>query len=206
MASRCRMFVILFVAAAVPGPSAANSERRQAASTECAAQEWIPANVTVEDDFVLAMINEMARRSPSFRDRLLRIGTAPTVRARIRSTQLRIPNIARTQTAFVVNTQGWLFADIQIPPQVVFSWENVEMIAHEIEHVIEQIEGVDLITLAGQRRSGVRRFNEWRGGLFETDRATNFGDAVDREFHHRATGSSCAAALRRSDAGRVEPQ
>jgi hypothetical protein len=54
-----------------------------------------------------------------------------------------------------------------------------EIIGHEFEHAIEQIEGVDLRALASTRGSCVYRHAD---GSFETKRARQAGLAVAREF------------------------
>jgi hypothetical protein len=53
----------------------------------------------------------------------------------------------------------------------------VEYLAHELEHVLEQIEGVDLVRLKRQRVDGVAHV----GGQDETARARSVGRAVARE-------------------------
>ena len=53
----------------------------------------------------------------------------------------------------------------------------VELIAHELEHVLEQVDGTDLARLARQGLDGVV---EW-GGAYETARARSVGRLVARE-------------------------
>jgi hypothetical protein len=64
--------------------------------------------------------------------------------------------------------------------------EFVELIAHELEHVIEQLDDVEL---AASERHGV---HETRAGVFETTRATHIGRKVRREVdeagRERGTG------------------
>jgi hypothetical protein len=52
------------------------------------------------------------------------------------------------------------------------------MLAHELEHVLEQIDGVDL---AGEERRGNRRVWRTAGRAFETARAIDAADRVLRE-------------------------
>jgi hypothetical protein len=54
-----------------------------------------------------------------------------------------------------------------------------ELIGHEFEHLVEQIEGIDLRALASRRGAGVS-VNEI--GAFETDRAQKAGRLVADEF------------------------
>ncbi|MGH9313763.1 MAG: hypothetical protein ACRD1S_11280, partial [Vicinamibacterales bacterium] len=56
--------------------------------------------------------------------------------------------------------------------------EQVELIAHEIEHVIEQLDGVDLSSKAAAPGTGVHRIDHER---FETNRAILVGVKVAQE-------------------------
>jgi hypothetical protein len=56
--------------------------------------------------------------------------------------------------------------------------DMVELVAHEIEHVCEQIEGVDLRALSLRHDSGVYDM----GGHYETQRAIAAGHRVSREL------------------------
>ena len=57
----------------------------------------------------------------------------------------------------------------------------VELLAHEFEHIVEQLDGVDLASWAG--RSGVRRVGgSDRDGAFETERARQIGRRVAGEY------------------------
>lgn len=57
--------------------------------------------------------------------------------------------------------------------------DQVELIAHEIEHVIEQLDGVDLRVRATLPASGVRSRDH--GDEFETTRAIRVGRMVAAE-------------------------
>jgi len=65
-------------------------------------------------------------------------------------------------------------ADVNVPP----SRSLIEFVAHEFEHLLEQVEGLDLRALARVRGSGVR---EMERELFETDRAIKAGRLVAEE-------------------------
>ena len=58
--------------------------------------------------------------------------------------------------------------------------DHVELIAHELEHVIEQLDDIDLRTLAKVPSSGVKRC-EGREEAYETVRAIRAGRAVSDE-------------------------
>ena len=57
-----------------------------------------------------------------------------------------------------------IFADVHLRP----SSNHAEMLAHEFEHILEQIEGLNLRTLSRVKGSGVR---EVEYAVFETERA-----------------------------------
>jgi hypothetical protein len=155
---------------------------------------WVPANVVVTNNSLLELSNEMASRSPAFRRRLQQIGQTPTFRARIRFVaRITATPLAVAQTAFSHAANGGLFADIQIPTRLVFDRQDVRMIAHEIEHVMEQIEGIDLHALARTPHSGVYRVYDTRKPLYETDRATLFGQIVENDFRNAGAADSCVA-------------
>jgi hypothetical protein len=65
-------------------------------------------------------------------------------------------------------------ADVHLPPG---RWLT-ELVAHEFEHLLEQIEGLNLRVLSRTRGSGVREIER---ELFETDRAIRAGRVVEAE-------------------------
>ena len=67
-------------------------------------------------------------------------------------------------------------ADMRVPPGRAL----IEMIGHEFEHVVEQIEGLDLRALARKRGSGVWELDVQ---VFETDRAQHAGRVVAAESY-----------------------
>ena len=58
---------------------------------------------------------------------------------------------------------------------------DVEMIAHEFEHIIEQLDGVDLAARAALPHTGVTDLGHV-GGMFETVRAQRTGRKVLSEL------------------------
>jgi hypothetical protein len=59
----------------------------------------------------------------------------------------------------------------------------VELIAHEIEHVLERVEGINLLV---EWRLGRSRVTLLSGGAFETGRAIDAGRRVAGEVHESA--------------------
>ena len=76
---------------------------------------------------------------------------------------------------------GSLTAAIDVPAMD----DDVELIAHELEHVIEQLDDVDLATAASRTDSGVVVFARDEQ-VFETRRATEAGRRVALEVRRTA--------------------
>jgi hypothetical protein len=74
-----------------------------------------------------------------------------------------------------------------------FDRDFAELLAHEFEHVIEQLEGVDLRQRATEPHSGVRKVD---GGAFETDRANKAGRAAALEVVNCRAGTEGACSAR----------
>jgi len=180
----------VLLAAIVSCGATANGGTPRVARYPCAPEVRLPANVTFADDKLLSMTSEIARRSSTFRAQLLKVGAAPMLRVRLRLTA-PLGGAIRARTVILRTTGGRLTAESEIPVRLIFDRQYVEMIAHEIEHVIEQTEGLDLSALARDRHTGVRRHG-WDGiSRFETDRAMSMGEAVKHEFHDEARIASC---------------
>lgn len=174
------MFAVLVFSAA-PCVVGAGSGPARDRLASCADGSLIPTNVTLKAEYLVSLTAEMARRSPTFRAQLSAMGAAPSLRARVWSVSRLDNTAALAKTTFGYSKTGLLVADIQIPGPLVFARRDVEFIAHEVEHVIEQVEGMNLPALAAKRGSGVYRL-EMTGRLFETSRAITAGQIVEREF------------------------
>lgn len=131
----------------------------------------LPANVqllhAIEDAITL-----IYDRSPSFRAQCARIAEAENLRVTVRID----PSISSRRRAYtVVQRDGHqIRAGVHLPP----SSDHAELLAHEFEHILEQIEGLDLPKLAGVKQSGVY---ETEYGVFETYRAQTAGRIVMAE-------------------------
>lgn len=134
-------------------------------------RSFLPENVTLLHD-IERSIQRIYERAPSFRAQCERIAAAQSLRVTVRIDPL-IPGRCRAFT--VVRRSGRkIFADVHLPP----SSDHAELVAHEFEHVIEQIEGLDLRKLARQKGSGVY---ELEYAVFETNRAQSAGRLVKAE-------------------------
>jgi hypothetical protein len=132
------------------------------------AQLALPSNLHVAPMY-RGMVESMADRSPTFQGQLRRIGAAHGVTVHLEIVQHIIG--ARASTRMVRQIDG-LTARIEVD-----RFDNVvELIAHEIEHVIEQIDGVDL----AENAAGI--YSVAAGGMiFETERAKRVGLTVAQE-------------------------
>jgi hypothetical protein len=129
----------------------------------------IPANLHVSQD-LQARFNAMVAASPTFRSQCRRLAQQTDLYVRL-VTDMRLadgPIRARSVIRHVRSGAVVAFVSIGASP------DPAEWLAHEIEHVIEQLEGVKLQALAA------RNMRVWRTSrdTFETDRAIRAGRAV----------------------------
>ena len=140
-------------------------------------QSVIPANVDVPRDLE-RVLERIYDRSPAFRAQCERIGNAVNLRVRVRI-DTAIPSRCRAFT--IIHRRGTeVRAEVHLP----VSSHLTELVAHEFEHVIEQIEGLNLRKLARTKGSGVHEMDRQ---VFETDRAQAAGRIVAAEasYHRR---------------------
>jgi hypothetical protein len=118
-------------------------------------------------------VEAIADYSPTFEAQLMRIATTVGVNVHVEI----VPRVvgARARTRIVRDAEG-LTAWIEVA-----RLDNVvELIAHEIEHVIEQIERVDLGGRSRMAETGIYSVS-LDGTTFETARAARAGVTVARE-------------------------
>jgi hypothetical protein len=119
----------------------------------------------------------MARRSPTFRRQCARIAHASDLVVQLEWRPAPATSIDVRAETRITRKGGRVTAIVRLRSVD----DPVELIAHEIEHIIEQLDGVDLHARAAVTDSGVRL----RGGkqpMFETTRATRVGLAVAAEM------------------------
>lgn len=132
----------------------------------------IPANIDVPHDLA-RVLQRIHQRSATFRAQCERIAAADNLRVTVRI-DTAIPSRCRAFT--IVQRRGYdIVAAVHLPPSNAL----VELIGHEFEHLLEQIEGLDVKRLARVRGSGVRMLD---GPFFETDRAQAAGLLVAAEM------------------------
>jgi hypothetical protein len=141
-----------------------------AAEQQCR-RSFLPANVFLLHD-IEQPLQRIYERAPSFRAQCARIAAAKGLRVTVRIDP-GVPGRCRAFTR-LRRSGTQLFADVHLRP----SSDHAEMLAHEFEHILEQIEGLDLLSLSRVKGSGVR---EVEYAVFETDRAQAAGEAVTEE-------------------------
>jgi hypothetical protein len=147
-------------------PCVAIAQQDMPRQQPCAAA--IPSNI--EPGVFAAEMQALLRRSDTFRAQCARI--AADRRVRITLAIVSTLDSGRAQTTLRRYRSGTLEADVS----VLFGEDYRELLAHEFEHVIEQIDGVNL-------RQEVAEGRAWLlpGGAFETSRALATGVRVVHE-------------------------
>ena len=116
----------------------------------------------------------MVRYSPTFRRQCSRIARTPDLRVEIVASLLAGAHPGSAATRIVRSGRG-IDATVQLGP----SGDPVLLIAHEFEHILEQLDGVDLPVMATRIATGVHLVPG--SGNFETERAIAAGRQVAGE-------------------------
>jgi hypothetical protein len=135
----------------------------------------IPDNLEVDPTY-RPLLEWMLERSPTFRRQCLRVAGSSALTVRLYPSGSFWTRGARAITQFVRGAGGGMDAEIYLTRLD----DEVELIAHEIEHVIEQLDEVDLSSLAELPDTGVHQTLS-AGATFETSRAAQTGLRVARE-------------------------
>lgn len=136
----------------------------------------LPPNLLVDDDD-RDLVLHMWMRSPTFRRQCVRLAGHPNLTVQVE--RATVARGARAVTRLSREPDGRLHAAVRIGPGRDF----VELVAHEIEHVVEWIDGVNHRLAGSAGTSGVVA----TALGYETTRATRAGRTVADEY--RAPGS-----------------
>ena len=136
----------------------------------------VPANITVGGE-LRALVASMLRMSPTFRRQCLRIGGTRHLTVTL-GHRLQYIQGPRARTRVHTARHGPRHAVVE----VLGAHDLAELIAHELEHIIEQLDGIDLARKVAAPTSGVWRTGD---GAFETTRAIRTGRAVAGEMGQR---------------------
>jgi hypothetical protein len=161
----CALLLLSTLAVPCGAPAQQLSQAQQQQRYDLA----IPANVSA--GLLASDALSTLRRSDTFRAQCERIAADPRVRVTLALVS-SIPAGGRAQTTFRRFRSGLLFAEVEI----LFGENYRELLAHEFEHVIEQLDGVNL-----RREAAEGRAWEIAAGTFETRRANRAGQQVLRE-------------------------
>lgn len=154
----------------------------------------LPDSIELEDGLE-PTIRWALEHSPTFRQQCRALAAAPRLRARVVISFPPAIGALRARTSITETRSGVLTADIEILSVL----DLTELIAHEFEHVLEQLDGVDLRALA---HAGDAR--QLADGAFETARAITAGQQVAGEVVNnapdrvRSAGASLWRGLRRA--------
>lgn len=122
----------------------------------------------------------MWRSSPTFRRQCRRLAAADRLPIRvILDDQPRRSGSVDAHTVFTSRRGGLVSADVYLKPSADYLKPRSDaprLIAHEMEHIIEQLDDVDL-----QAQAGNGTVWKDREGAFETQRAIEAGRQVERE-------------------------
>ncbi|HSE96899.1 MAG TPA: hypothetical protein VLD57_01430 [Blastocatellia bacterium] len=142
-------------------------------------REALPPNLILSGD-AKRVLEKVWKRSPTFREQCRRISESPWVKIKVRFVAKRsepyeaLTTLTKYESGFTVSTIHIFIAS-----------GYVEKIGHEFEHIIEQIEGLNLQALAAKEGTGVRSN---RPGYFETKRAVRAGQRVHEEYRRARSG------------------
>ena len=124
------------------------------------------------------VVREMCWRSPTFRRQLIRLADAPGLVVTVAIGRFRTSSDAEAITRFARGHGLLSRAEVEIGRGDTANL--VELIAHELEHVLEQLDDVNLMYMA--QGPGVRSHRSERGPAFDTARARQIGLCVAAEF------------------------
>ena len=141
----------------------------------------VPPNLIITPVF-RHVVDSMLRGSATFRRQCIRIAHAPGMTIVLDWFHPHAADQIRARTILSTTPDGQRYATVGIRPLD----DPVELIAHEMEHVIEQLDAVDLRTLATVPTSGVRGC-DCRDQGFETIRAIRAGRAAAEEVRRYGT-------------------
>jgi hypothetical protein len=128
------------------------------------------------------VVDQMLRRSPTFRRQCARIASASDLTIELSSEPSRTDLRTAASTRIERRPGGRLHAAMAVAPV----GRSAELIAHELEHVIEQLDGISLREKAQVGASGVRHCDCDGHEAFETTRAILTGRRVAAEVGERA--------------------
>jgi hypothetical protein len=149
----------------------------QYVATEAVPRQLAPPSNLLVSAMYRPLVESMLRDSPTFRRQCVRIAAEPMLTVRLAIGETPSHSGVRATTKFARTAKGHLSAVVNIG-----ILENTEeLIAHEFEHIIEQLDGVDLAARAALSHTGVTAIG-YAANVFETTRAKRMGLKVLSEL------------------------
>ena len=128
------------------------------------------------DELFEPVVDDLQQASPTFLRQFARIAETPLVSVSVRALPKGEESCCRARTTIRRYQSGAIIAWVEIPSPRTRE-EYAELLGHEFEHILEQIDLVDLDVQA-DAGGGATRLAE---GTYETGRAQRAGLAVARE-------------------------
>ena len=150
----------------------------------------LPQNLRVDRD-LRPVVTEMLAHSRTLRAQCQRIAASSATRVSVVLATSQMDAATRARSIARRYGSGLLVIEVQLPPA---SRDLAELLAHELEHVTELIDGVDFRARAKVPGAGV--FASGPNGSFESDRARNAGIAAAAEVGAQSGRAPAAAAQR----------
>lgn len=136
----------------------------------------LPANIRTTAD-LQRLIAPLLARSPTLRAQCAKIAAAPRTYVSIALSAKPFLSETRARSTARRFLSGLLMVEIEIPPA---SRDFAELLAHELEHVTEFIEGINFKALAEAGDGGGVQCS--LGGSFESTRAQQAGRTAAAEI------------------------
>jgi hypothetical protein len=154
----------------------------------CPAVAPAPGSAASDTSIVVApfferVVEDLLRSSATLRDQYDRIASASDVCVRVEP-WVGHPRDWVARATITRSTTGMIEAWVEIPTPLTAP-EYARRLAHEFEHILEQIEGVNLRTLADDPARGVSRLSD---GAYESERAQRAGHAAALEVERARAG------------------
>lgn len=153
-------------------------------NTASAGTLTLPPNMRVPAD-LRPQLEALLEASPTFQRQCDLIRRTPRVHITIGYDRRRSAYVD-AETVFERHEYG----TVKVTTMLYLPGDVIELVAHELEHVCEQIEGVKLTELSRKRPAEAHEF----GGRYETRRASEAGRRVAHEFRERPVIAPAAAA------------
>jgi hypothetical protein len=150
--------------------------------SDAAACQELPGNIHVTP-VLQPVVVSLLEMSPTFSLQCARIAALPTVRVTVGLMAKNEESCCRARTEFRRYPSGVLFALVEIPSPRSQA-EYAELLGHEFEHIVEQLELLE----AKSGTTELNRATRSRSGIYETERAQWVGKAVAEEAERSLVG------------------